>query len=93
MQFRAATRICRPPTRWDAGAEYEKHPTCQLKIDSATAGGSLSEIETTVAMTAKGAHATLEVSVPTATSLIEIDIPNRSFRSLPQHVRGTAQTP
>jgi hypothetical protein len=36
--------------------------------------------------------ATLEVPVPTATSLIEIDIPNRSFRSLPQHVRGTAQT-
>ena len=45
------------------------------------------------AMTAKGAHATLEVSVPTATSFIEIDIPNRSFRSLPQHVQGTAQTP
>jgi hypothetical protein len=53
----------------------------------------VSSRSTTVAMTAKDAHATLEVSVPPETSLIEIDIPNRSFRSLPQHVRGTAQIP
>ena len=54
------------PRDWLAIAEFPDEKAAASAIIAAAAGGSLSDIETTLAMTAKDAHATFESAAKAA---------------------------